>query len=68
MEFKDLPPDTQKIAAETLKSLILDGGTEKVEPAKKNWLKKSEKPLLLFISLLHSGLFFFFQYIANCNN
>lgn len=35
MEFKDLPPDTQKIAAETLKSLILDGGTEKVEPAKK---------------------------------
>ena len=29
MEFKDLPPDTQKIAAETLKSLILDGETEK---------------------------------------
>ncbi|ENT7525598.1 hypothetical protein ACXL1S_005585, partial [Escherichia coli] len=35
MEFKDLPPDTQKIAAETLKSLILNGETEKVEPAKK---------------------------------
>lgn len=28
MEFNELPPDTQKIAAETLKSLILSGETE----------------------------------------
>ncbi|STE86786.1 ybl81 [Escherichia coli] len=36
MEFKDLPPDTQKITARnTGNPLILDGGQKQVEPAKK---------------------------------